>query len=163
MRYLFLFFIPFTLLLADEIQRVDVMLQGITKLRSDYEQKLSEQKDINTQLKNQILNLNQKKECKRYIKIQKIIKTADVNKFPKLTMKHEYKHFKALSFRLNRDANIYDSIDGKQILTWEKGTSFTSHTKTEGWIKVTGYFVNKLWRSASKELWVRANDAQVRK
>jgi len=42
----------------------------------------------------------------------------------------------------------------KVLEQWEKHTSFTSNVKSKNRIKITGYFVNKKWRKASKEMWV---------
>jgi len=97
-----------------------------------------------------------KKSCKKVN-----IKSKD-NLFPKLMMKKEYKkesivNFKASSFHLLNDSIIYDKINGAKVDKWVKNTSFTSSVKTENWIKITGYFINKKWTSAKKELWIELN------
>ncbi|MCK9474034.1 hypothetical protein [Sulfurimonas sp.] len=86
--------------------------------------------------------------------------------FPKLIMKDEYQKksfdkdeiitFQASAFRLKTDSIIYDGINGNAIDKWERGTSFTSNTMSEGWVKISGYFVNRKWKKAQKELWVRS-------
>ena len=87
------------------------------------------------------------------------------NTFPKLMMKEVSKTkkinsekiitFKASSFKLLTDSIIYDGVDGKRINKWVKNTSFTSNQKTSNWIKVSGYFVDKKWTSAKKEMWIK--------
>jgi len=110
-----------------------------------------------------------KSKVKTNKNVEKSCKEVDV--FPNLIMKKEYQKktskvkkiikFKAASFRLNTDSIIYDGINGKKIDKWVKGTSFTSNKKTLNWIQVTGYFVNKKWRSSKKEMWIKK--AQVSK
>ncbi len=85
------------------------------------------------------------------------------NQFPKLVMKDEYNkqddnltYFKAASFRLKGDTYIYDGVNGQKMEIWDKDTSFTSYLKKDGWVKITGYFVDKVWVSAKdKEMWVK--------
>lgn len=86
--------------------------------------------------------------------------------FPKLMMKNEYQKksfdeneiitFEASAFRLKTDSIIYDAIDGKDIDMWESRTSFTSNTMSNGWIKISGYFVDRKWKKAQKEMWVKS-------
>ena len=103
--------------------------------------------------------------------LNKPVKTEtceDDNPFPKLIMKDDLKKitdqdeeevekeksFKASPFRLNRDSDIYDSINGTVIYKWEDRRSFTSSLMTQNWIKITGYFIDKEWRKADEELWI---------
>jgi len=98
-------------------------------------------------------------------------KCEETDGFPKLMMKKQYQiesldeskiiKFKAAPFRLKTESVIYDNINGNKIAQWERGTSFTSNKKTRSWIQITGYFVDKKWRSAKKEMWVK--QAQVSK
>ncbi|QSZ41691.1 hypothetical protein GJV85_06085 [Sulfurimonas aquatica] len=112
----------------------------------------------------------------------KIQTNEDENKFPDLEMKEKYKQekqknvkmqtaqkkdakiivFTPSAFRLNKDADIYDAIDGNKIGKWEKRTSFTSNQKTDSWVKVTGYFIDKVWGPSKKEIWVKASDVMQR-
>jgi chromosome segregation ATPase len=67
------------------------------------------------------------------------------------------------TYRLKHDSKIYDAIDGKVVDTWEKQRSFTSAYYQDGWVKVTGYFVDKKWQSAKdKSLWIKRKDAYRR-
>ena len=64
-------------------------------------------------------------------------------------------YFEASAFRVSVDVSIYDAPNGKVVSTWEAMKSFTSNQKRGGWIKITGYFVDKKWRpSRDESLWV---------
>ncbi|MEJ2414859.1 MAG: hypothetical protein P8Y22_06295, partial [Sulfurimonas sp.] len=97
--------------------------------------------------KNQII-------CKNNLKKQ-------INEFPELKMRNSkkvdtVKDTTPTTYRVSQDSIIYSAIDGKEIDKWEKLTSFTSKLKINGWIKISGYFVNKKWRKADKEMWIEA-------
>jgi len=79
----------------------------------------------------------------------------------KVQKKVEIKHG-AKTYRLNKDSSIYNARDGKKVDSWEKDSSFTSNKQTAIWIKITGYFVNKKWQRAKKELWVKQSDTTFR-
>ncbi|MDO8453551.1 MAG: hypothetical protein Q7S59_03145 [Sulfurimonas sp.] len=101
---------------------------------------------------------------------------VEENKFPKLQMREdeapknlfqEYETPKNLSseaiypsiasFRLTVDCEVYDSVGGTKVMaTWIKGRSFTSNQRTKNWVKVSGYFVDKVWQKATEELWIEA-------
>lgn len=89
----------------------------------------------------------------------------EANDFPELMMKEDHQEkivtFKACPFVLNVESIIYDGINGKKIDKWGKGTSFTSNKETKSWIQITGYFVNKKWVIAKKDMWLKK--AQVSK
>jgi hypothetical protein len=98
--------------------------------------------------KNQII-------CKNNLKKQ-------INEFPELKMRNSkkvdtVKDTTPTTYRVSQDSIIYSAIDGKEIDKWEKLTSFTSKLKINGWIKISGYFVNKKWRKADKEMWIEAS------
>ena len=63
------------------------------------------------------------------------------------------------TFRTLREADIYDKPEGKKIDRWVKGRSFTSYIESGNWVKITGYFVNRKWTEAKKDLWIRKSDA----
>ena len=50
---------------------------------------------------------------------------------------------------------IYDGINGKNIDKWVKNTSFTSNKKSANWIQISGYFIDKKWTKAKKQMWVK--------
>ena len=66
---------------------------------------------------------------------------------------------KPKTFRTLHEADIYDKPDGAKIDRWVEGRSFTSYIESGDWIKITGYFVDKKWTEAKKELWIRKFDA----
>ncbi len=115
--------------------------------------------------------LQDSKKDKKIIKLSKQIETAKEKELPAIkkivepTRKEVEKleRFKASAFRLNKKAIIYDKVNGKKLYSWEEGTSFTSAIKTQNWIKITGYFVDRVWMRSSKELWVKSADVIKRK
>ncbi len=66
---------------------------------------------------------------------------------------------KPKTFKTSVDAYIYDAKNGKKLFVWERGTSFTSYLESGSWIKITGYFVERKWTKAKKEMWIRKADA----
>jgi hypothetical protein len=121
-------------------------------------------------LENQIKNLEKSFSTKcsenKVIVEKKIVylknQTINENKFPNLTMKAKSNQTQAASYRLNKNAKIYDGVNGNVLEKWEEKTSFTSNFKSGDWIKVTGYFVNQIWQRSSRELWIKAQDANQR-
>ena len=88
---------------------------------------------------------------KELLEIKKIVE-------PKKREVEKLERFKASAFRLNKNALIYDKVNGKTLYGWEEGTSFTSSIKTQNWVKITGYFVDRVWMRSSKELWIKSED-----
>jgi hypothetical protein len=144
-------------------------------LNIDSRNKINEkyEEEINN-LENQIYFLN-KIVKNKYIEIEKLkvpkIKNQiickndmkkQINEFPELKMRNStkvdtVKDTTPTTYRVSQDSIIYSAIDGKEIDKWEKLTSFTSKLKINGWIKISGYFVNKKWRKADKEMWIEAS------
>lgn len=62
------------------------------------------------------------------------------------------------AYRMASDAPIYNAPGGRVVDTWEARRSFTSGTSSNGWVKITGYFVNRVWTRADQDLWVRESD-----
>jgi hypothetical protein len=120
-------------------------------LIKEYEEKIKSKDKKIKSLENKISKMLVSKNIKQEV-------CKDDNPFPKLIMKEtteKEENFKASAFRLNIDSNIYDSINGKVVYKWESKTSFTSSVMTQKWIKITGYFTNKVWKKADEELWVK--------
>jgi len=148
-------------ILLKEINSLDIALKEAKKeLKIKDNSKKTSENAFNTKSKNEI----------KYQKCMDNQIIEDENVFPTLQMKKEFQKnekeiltvFKASSFRFNKTANIFSSINGKSIDEWEKTTSFTSNVKSKNWVKITGYFVDKVWRASQKELWVKAEDVTVR-
>ncbi len=64
-------------------------------------------------------------------------------------------------YRMASDASIYSSPNGKVVETWEARRSFTGSSAGNGWIHITGYFVNRVFQGVSEgeNLWVKESDA----
>lgn len=62
------------------------------------------------------------------------------------------------AYRMATNAPVYNAPGGSVVDTWEARRSFTSGTVSNGWIKITGYFVNRVWQRADQELWVKESD-----
>ncbi len=159
-------------ILLKEIQKYKISNLSIEDLENqiiDYKKLLEIKENENNTLENEISN----KKCKPKLIVKK---PENTNIFPKLIMKNEYeqqvlkkeiskeiiKEFKARTFRLKQESDIYDSIDGKVIDNWEDTTSFTSNIWTANWIKITGYFIDKSWLKAKKDLWIPKDRVQKR-
>ena len=180
---------------ADEIDRIDNIVNDISQLRSSYEscqKELTDEKEKNSVLRKEIASMEDlnarnkepfvkemealKKELEESRKLleqkEKEIKNLNSrivnietpnNRFPKLVMKEEAQkkdsnltYFEATTFRLKDKSYIYDGVGGQKVDIWEKDTSFTSYIKKDGWIKITGYFTDRVWvPSNEKELWVQ--------
>jgi regulator of replication initiation timing len=197
MKVFFIILSLVSFLQADEMKRIESIVEDITKLRIDYEkcqERLKDKKVVKTNIvklkkddseiqyykkllkakDNEIINLkNRFKEFKKNtIKKQKslevCLKNIDDNPFPKLMpkenvhVKEEIQIIKASTFHLIEDAKIYDAPNGDEIDFWTIDTSFTSTKKTTNWIKVTGYFVNKQWTKAEKEMWIKYTKVSVK-
>lgn len=181
MKIIFLALIVLSFLHSNEIQRMEAIIDDISKMRADYERCKSESDNKDDLKKSNAALAKRVKELEKIVNNQEKIlkfkennvkyifkKTSDENKFPKLMMKKEFQkesvnknsiiNFKASAFFLNKSSIIYDAIDGKKIDKWGEGTSFTSNEKTKEWIKIGGYFVDKKWRKAKKEMWVKLAD-----
>ncbi len=133
----------------------------IKDLKKDYKK----EKEI-LKLKNKMIDdLKQKLALQKSLlnKHQKVKKNIQKNTNTKkpTEKKHIFKEIKIkpTTYRLNKDAYIYDGVNGKKIDKWEKRTSFTTYIITDNdWIKITGYFVNRKWQKAKRDLWVKKED-----
>jgi len=118
---------------------------------------------VNTKKRIQPLQLDCAKQRKSVVVIPK-----DDNPFPTLQKgKHSSAfaliHFKPTVFRTNKACKVYDTPNGNVVAFWEKGRSFTALSRTQTFIKVSGYFIDKQWRSAKDEsLWIKASDSKQR-
>ena len=166
MKVLWMLFIAFTLSYTNEIQRVDDILKDINQLRANYQESQNKIAELEVIIQKQKQLLAKKREVKTKTVPKQILfsKCEEPNPFPKLMMKEENKihEFKASTFRVNKLASIYNGINGNVIAQWEKTTLFTSDKKTASMIKITGYFVDKIWVPSTKEMWIKAQDASKR-
>ena len=212
MKFLWITLLSIMALNADEIQRINSIVNDITQLRSDYaycqtklmdrEIKLKDEKEKNALIikeldatnrsTNNSDNTNHNDKLK-IEKLEKMLKKKDAllkkiahensvllakinaktkDSFPKLVMKEKYQnnieddksihYFKASAFRLTKESTIYSDLKNTFFDKWEKETSFTSGERTATMIKITGYFVDKTWRKATQEMWVKAENTLKR-
>ncbi|HEX5329937.1 hypothetical protein [Sulfuricurvum sp.] len=88
-------------------------------------------------------------------KVQKVLQTP---KTPVAAVSETPKKSAPSAYRMATNAPIYNAPSGRVVDTWEARRSFTSGTASNGWIKITGYFVNRVWQRADEELWVKESD-----
>lgn len=64
-------------------------------------------------------------------------------------------------YRMAGNASIYNAPNGRVIDTWEARRSFTGNSPANGWIHITGYFVNRVFQGIAEgeNLWVKESDA----
>mgnify|MGYP007094920046 CR=1 FL=1 len=132
-------------------------------LKIKYEKIIKDKDNIIISLRNKI------KITKKPIMVKKEI-CEDENPFPSLMMKENKEekisaatlNLKVGTYRLNQESEIYDGINGNVLFLWEDKSSFTTTKVTQDWIKVTGYFVDKKWTKAEKNLWVKKVNATLR-
>ncbi len=162
---------------ASQIENAN--LKSDLELYSDFTKKEESYKNRIKNLETQLNSLKKELKTKelqidtKEIVVAKCLNSQreETNSFPKLQMKEEYqetqdseiRYFKASAFRLKKQATIYDAVNGQNVAEWEDARSFTSNQRTDNWIKITGYFVNKQWQPASKEMWIEAGDVMIRK
>lgn len=150
--------------LTDEKQKNAILLQELKKVENEVED-----------LKNQIKKIknSEKKEKVKKVFIKEKIEICEDNQikesggFPKLQLRKEFLDTKerdttAYTYRLQKESSIFDAIDGEVIEQWESQTSFTSSLRVGDWIKITGYFTDRVWHKAQRELWVKADNAKQR-
>lgn len=150
--------------LKDERDKNDILLRELETRENELK---NLKKQINNSKKTDKPNNNSKLISKEIKTVYLKNKIKKKNVFPKLQMRKEEQTLvkadtKAMTYRLNKNAEIYASLDGQIVENWEERTSFTSNYKLGSWIKITGYFVDKVWRKSSTELWVREEDTLQR-
>jgi len=159
-----------------DLQEKNSILESELELYSNYSQKEEDYSVKIKSLEKKIKSLEKKvktkqsidNNCKNIIVKKRIVKEkVDNTLFPNLKMKEKYKDFEieytqANTFRTNKQAEIYDTVEGTVVANWEEGRSFTSNEKTSQWIKITGYFVEKVWKASQEELWIKQEDTKLR-
>lgn len=197
MKYVFILVLFVGIVNANEIKRIESIVEDITKLRAKYSEcqstLLSSKKDLSTSEYDRIQELE--KEIKNYknilkakdkeivslkndtkkktpakkqkVEVCEIITYDKPNDFPNLSLKDKYINENILrttpsTYRLNKNAHIYASIDGKKIEAWEKDTSFTSNYKNDSWVKITGFFINRVWVKSESQMWIPLSDVRKR-
>lgn len=64
------------------------------------------------------------------------------------------------AYRISGNAPIYNTPGGSVVDTWEDRRSFTAGNPSNGWVHITGYFINRVWTPTAdgENLWVRESD-----
>lgn len=123
---------------------------------------LALQKDNDTLLKELEACKKRPKRSVKKVQTSKDI-CVDDNPFPVLMKKKTITEPKAPLrdkpltgvFRIKGESSIYNTVDGDVIEIWEDKRSFTSNVSKGDWIKITGFFINKIWTKANNALWVK--------
>jgi GTPase involved in cell partitioning and DNA repair len=182
MKLLIGVFLTLTFLNANEVERIQDIVRHMSQLKQSYtkcqgelnkyKRLLEDEKAKNALLLSKIEKYNEKvssidkKINQKNIELAKTDKakvSKEESKPQNKEEKIEIETFEPSSFRLNVDSFIYSRDTGKSIDKWEKGTSFTSNKKAANWIKITGYFVNKKWKKAKKDMWIKSEYVDKRK
>ena len=80
------------------------------------------------------------------------------------TNKINYLVIKPTTFITKKDTDIYSSSqNGKIIGKFEAKNSFTSYKEKNGFVKVTGYFVDGKWTPNKKEWWIKKEDVIIKR
>ncbi len=160
MKILFILSMVYLSLSANDVQRLYEIVSDVNNVQTDNTELLEQKvKRLEKKVKELTLALKQK-EAQSHVK-QNIPKEPQVARKTKavLKTKPKKKSSQVGTYRLLRDAYVYNEEDGEILYTWEKGRSFTSSKHTDRMIKVTGYFVNRIWRKAEKNMWVKSENA----
>lgn len=88
----------------------------------------------------------------------KVQKVPQATKTPVAAPSETPKKSAPSAYRMAKNAPIYSAPGGSVVDTWEERRSFTSGTAGNGWVKITGYFVNRVWQRADQDLWVKESD-----
>jgi chromosome segregation ATPase len=91
-------------------------------------------------------------------KMSKVLKAPETKALTTASNTSSAKKSAPSAYRMATNAPVYNTPGGSVVDTWEERRSFTSGTVSNGWIKITGYFVNRVWQRADQELWVKESD-----
>ena len=132
-------------------------LKKETNNNKQYEKEMKELRNILKTKEKAIIYLNNRIIKLKTTEIKAPVLCKDENIFPQLVMKEKEEkiNFTPSTFRLLTSVDVYDSINGSKVTQWKKNRSFTSNMKTQNWIKITGYFMNKKWQASQEELWIK--------
>lgn len=159
----------------EELALISLKLEDEKEKNKILKKELEKSENEIKNLKNQI---NNTKISKKQNSVEKVIIKEKVevcsknqikkdNQFPALQMRDiDRKQIDIertpQTYRLKRDAAIYTAINGDKIEEWEEQSSFTSNYRSNNWIKITGYFRDRVWHKAQRELWIKAQDVKQR-
>ena len=106
----------------------------------------------NSNIENQIKTLKQKSELLK----------EELTKLKSTTF--DYIVIKPTTLITIDDVNIYSKPDknSKVITAWSKKTTFTSYKEKNGFIKITGYFINGKWTPNKKDWWIQKEKCKIK-
>ena len=160
MRLIVILIISAYTLFASDMQRIEKIFDNISTLRVDYERC---QRELKSKVGHDVSKVNQGIDYKKLYEQEKAKNRVLVLKLKSKVKQKSHleeivvKSNKASAYRLLVDADIYDAINGKVIDNWEARTSFTSSQRTALWVKITGYFVDRQWQKAKRDLWIKSD------
>jgi len=161
MKFIVIVSILLVSLNADAIKNLDNMVSDMHQESTPQINKALEKRvmRLETKVKQLTLLVEQMKKTKTTPVI--VYKKAEVQKKSQVQKKvhTKTKTSHSATYRLNRDSYIYNEDDGEILDTWAEGTSFTSNKRTSRMIKITGFFVDRVWRKAEKNIWVKSENA----
>ena len=138
---------------VDKIDYIDIKVQ---KLETDIN-------NIKEEIKNQ-------KEAKQNVNeiIQKLaLLNEEVNKLKKTSKTNHFDYIviHPMTLITTTKTNIYNkpSKTAKVVNTYQKATTFTTYKEKNGFVKVTGYFVNNKWVENNKEWWIPKENTTVKR
>ena len=140
---------------VDKIDNIDIKVQ---KLEIDIN-------NLKEELKNQ-------KEAKQNVNeiVQKLASLNKELKQLKNTSKSKIDYFDyivihPMTLITIKDSNIYSapSKSSKIVKRYPKATTFTTYKEKNGFVKVTGYFVNNKWVENKNEWWISKKDTTVKR
>jgi septal ring factor EnvC (AmiA/AmiB activator) len=149
-----------------DIENLKSQIKSYEKLLKTKEKqinKLRKSKKVVNKVVTKVVTKIKKVKSKPEKVLYKVIKKDKPNDFPNLVLKDKYiedkvKRTKAYTYELKGNAYIYNAIGGKKIEEWEVDTAFTSNIRSNSWVKITGFFINKSWVKAESNMWINAKN-----
>ncbi|MDD5051414.1 MAG: hypothetical protein PHO27_01635 [Sulfuricurvum sp.] len=88
------------------------------------------------------------------------IKVAELKSTPPAPIIKDTKKMINSAYRMAVEGIIYNAPNGDPVDKWEEHRSFTAGNPSEGWIHISGYFVNRVWTAPKEDekLWVKESD-----
>ena len=131
-----------------EIQNLKTEIDNIKEKINKKSDNSDENKEVNTKIEKIVLKLSELN-----------------NKIKKNQECLDYIVINPTTFRTIDKTNIYNKPDknSKVIFIWDKHTTFTSYKEKNGFVKVTGYFVDGKWTANNKSWWINKKDIAIKR
>jgi len=129
-------------------------------------------KDLQSQINSLKEELKTQQEAKQNINavVQKLASLNKELKQLKNTSKSKIDYFDyivihPMTLITTTKTKIYNkpSKTAKVVNTYQKATTFTTYKEKNGFVKVTGYFVNNKWVENNKEWWIPKENTTVKR